>query len=92
MYLDLVVCKHDGDNKPYLFAAPAWSHLGKGDKVVVDTRNGIKAATVHAVCTVEQGSEAYVCLAVATGAKEPLRKVIAKTVYAEFCYPEEAKQ
>lgn len=92
MYIDLVVCKHDGDNKPYLFAAPAWSHLRKGDKVIVDTCHGNKAATVHAVCTTEQGSEAYVCLAVATGAREPLRKVIAKTVYADFYYPEEAEQ
>lgn len=89
MYIDLVICKHDGSNKPFLFQAPAWSRLSNGDSVIVDTCHGKQTATVQAVCTVERGSQEYVCMMMAAKATHPLRKVLSRVYYADFSYPEE---
>lgn len=88
MFVDVVVCKHENDNRPFLFQAPAWSHLENGDSVIVDTRNGERRATVQAVCTVETGTEAWICLVMAAKATLPLRKVIGKIRVDKFAYEE----
>ncbi len=88
-YVDVVVCKHDGDNKPYLFEAPAWSGLENADKVLVDTCNGERSAVVQSVCTIRPGTEAWVCLLMAARATQPLRKVIGKIQLVKFDYSED---
>ena len=50
-FVQFVVCQHNGDNKKYLFYAPAFSDIKIGDDVMVDTQFGEKKATVLAVCT-----------------------------------------
>ena len=50
-FVQFVVCQHNGDNKKYLFYAPAFSDIKIGDDVLVDTKFGEKKATVIAVCT-----------------------------------------
>lgn len=37
-YKDYVLCKLDSSEKPYLFYAPRFTHLKKGDRVIVETK------------------------------------------------------
>ena len=37
-FFDFVLCKHENSDKSYLFRAPAFTHLTKGDLVVVETK------------------------------------------------------
>lgn len=41
-FVQFVVCQHTGDSKKYLFYAPAFSDIKKGDEVLVDTQFGEK--------------------------------------------------
>lgn len=41
-FVQFVVCQHNGDNKKYLFYAPAFSDIKIGDVVMVDTQFGEK--------------------------------------------------
>lgn len=87
MYIDLVLCEQCGRN--FLFQAPAWSGLKKGDSVVVDTKFGERPADVVAVMTIDgENEEAMNFMRAATGAHLPLRKVIRKAVFIELKYAE----
>ena len=39
-YVQFVVCQHIDDSKKYLFYAPAFSNIEKGDEILVDTQFG----------------------------------------------------
>lgn len=88
-YIDLVVCKHYGNDTPFLFQAPAWSHLKEGDRVVVDTRKGEHEATVVFSDCVDVESDEMNLAICASNATLPLRKVLKKVVYREFEYKED---
>lgn len=88
MYVDLVLCKFEGTPKKYLFKAPFASYISKGDEVVVETKKGEQRATVVAVCSTEEGGEAFDCLVQVTGATLPLKKVVAKMFYQKIDYKE----
>ena len=76
-YIDLVVCEHDNCQGRFLFSAPAWSHLEKGTRVVVETKKGEQLATVVTSATFankETDSETAFVLT-AMKASWPLKRV-----------------
>lgn len=91
-YIDLVLCQHPNDNRNFLFVAPAWSRLQRGDNVMVDTRNGKCLAIVQDTALVEKDSDLYIFIVTASKATLPLKKVISKIEYHEFEYEEESDE
>lgn len=85
--IDLVLCSHalPGGQK-FLFQAPAFSCLEDGDRVLVDTKYGERDAYVMCACTVRENTDQYDMILKCTGATEPIRKVIGKTVLTKFDY------
>ena len=89
-YFDFVLIKHDGCDKNYLFRAPAFSHLKKGDMVTVDTKNGEKMVTVvSSVCVKKTDMETIDFIMNATGAGDDVRKVVSKIQFDDFEYEED---
>ena len=87
--VDLVLCTHDmHSGQKFLFKAPAFSCLEKGDRVLVDTKHGESDAYVVSVCTVRIDSDQCDMILACAGATEPIRKVIGKTVLTKFDYKE----
>lgn len=87
-YVQFVVCQHNGDNKKYLFYAPAFSDIKIGDDVLVDTQFGEKKATVLAVCTSSSDDLERVLRVLAGAEDKPLKRVIGKYQFAKFNYSE----
>ena len=88
-FVQFVVCQHNGDNKKYLFYAPAFSNIEKDDEVLVDTQFGERMATVLAVCT-SSSDDLERALRVLAGAEDkPLKRVIGKYQFAKFNYGED---
>ena len=88
-YVQFVVCQHTGDNKKYLFYAPAFSDIKIGDDVLVDTQFGEKKATVLAVCTSSSDDLERVLRVLAGAEDKPLKRVIGKYQFAKFNYGED---
>ena len=89
-YIDLVACKHPNYNKAYLFKAPQFSHLEKGDKVIVETENRDAEAEVVATYTIGGDDDELWSMFIAlSGAEIPLKKVLKKITYREFKFEEE---
>ena len=89
-YFDFVLVKHENCDKPFLFRAPAWSHLGKNDEVIVETKHGNEKAIVIASKTLgcdEQDEIDFIMQA--TGASEDVKKVLAKIELRTFDYEED---
>ena len=88
-YVQFVVCQHTGDNKKYLFYAPAYSYIQIGDEVLVDTQFGKQRATVLAVCSTSI-DEVKTMFRVLAGAEDkPLKRVIGKYQFTKFDYDED---
>lgn len=85
-YLDIVVCKHDGCDKPFLFAAPAWSYLRAGAEVIVDTSNGKQKAKVVEVRLLynDPDDQEVKFLLSATGATWPLKRVVSQIITTDL--------
>lgn len=90
MYVDLVMCRHGEYGQNYLFVAPRFCLLEKGDEVVVDTKRGLSRAIVIDRLTVDYNGDEYRFIVEGMKATEPLRKVVAKVNYKEFEYTEES--
>lgn len=88
-YIDLVVCKHDNNPKSFIFRAPAWSHLKKGDLVIVETQKGEKEAIVERSYTTNRSSEELDFILISSGATIPLKKVLKKVTYKKLIYEDE---
>ena len=87
-YVQFVVCQHTGEGRKYLFYAPAFSNIKKGDEVLVDTQFGEQRVTVVAVCSTSN-DEVEKTLRVLTGAEDkPIKRVIGKYYFKEFDYDE----
>lgn len=88
-WVDLVIVRfYENQTRVYLFQAPAWSGLKKGDVVLCDTAKGAKIATVIASNTVERDEEETVKMwADICCAKFPLKTIKGK--FKEFEYPDE---
>lgn len=88
-YVQLVVCQHTGDQKKYLFYAPAFTDIKIGEEVMVDTQFGEKKATVLAVCTTSS-DDVEISMRVLAGAEDkPLKRVIGKYEFTKFNYGED---
>lgn len=88
-YVQLVVCQHTGDQKKYLFYAPAFTDIKIGEEVMVDTQFGEKKATVLAVCTTSS-DDVEISMRVLAGAEDkPLKRVIGKYEFTKFDYRED---
>ena len=91
-YVDFVLCNHEGSEKNYLFYAPAFSGIQKGNQVVVDTKNGTKVVNVVSVATVPRDNLQFIDFIMnATGADNDVKKVISVIQYREMDYSEEEK-
>lgn len=88
-FVQFVVCQHTGDSKKYLFYAPAFSYIKKGDEVLVDTQFGEKKATVLAAC-ISSSDDVERTLRVLAGAEDkPVKRVIGKYQFTKFDYKED---
>jgi hypothetical protein len=88
MYKDYVLCKVENSEKPYLFNAPRFSHLKKDDRVIVETQNGEKEATVLGSMTLGDDEEDVIDFIVhATGATI-IKKVLKTIRFKELDYSE----
>ena len=85
-FVQFVVCQHTGDIKKYLFYAPAFSDIKKGDEVLVDTQFGEKKATVLAVCTSSRDDVERALRVLAGAEDEPIKRVIGKYQFVKFDY------
>ena len=92
-YFDFVLCTHEGSEIIYLYHAPAFSHLEKGDMVTVETRSGKEqVATVVQTITVEETELELIDFVMnATGAPSDVKKVISRIMFDKFDYDEEIK-
>lgn len=90
-YIDLVLVKHhETDYETYMFQAPRWSDLKKGDEVIVETCIGEQKAKVIDSYTIstDYNEEEFNFILTASKAKLPLKKVLKKVEYHEYSYPE----
>ena len=88
-FVQFVVCKHDCEIKKYLFYAPAFSDIKKGDEILVDTQFGEKKATVLAVCTSSSDDVERVLRVLAGAEGKPIKRVIGKYNFSKFDYNED---
>lgn len=88
-FVQFVVCQHTGNGEKYLFYAPSFTKIEKGDEVLVDTKYGERKATVLAVCTTSSDDVDRI-LRVLVGAEDkPLKRVIGKYQFTKFEYSED---
>lgn len=88
-FVQFVVCQHTGNGEKYLFYAPSFTKIEKGDEVLVDTQYGERKATVLAVCTTSSDDVNRI-LRVLTGTEDKqLKRVIGKYQFAKFEYSED---
>ena len=89
-YVDFVLCKHENSDNTYLFRAPAFSGLKKGNQVIVDTQYGQKVVTVVSVVLVATDNQPLIDFIMnATHANSDVKKVLSKVVYQEMDYSKE---
>lgn len=91
---DFVLCKHPNDNRNFLFRAPAYSGLNKGDTVMVDTKYGEQLAKVVSCVTVDtldQPKIDFIINAMDVEGKE-IKRVLSRVLYSRFDYSEEKKE
>ena len=88
--IGLALCKHDGCAQSFLFQMPRYASLKEGDHVIVETKNGEQEARVVAKSTFYGiNDDDYKMIVAATGAKEPLKKVLKKIIYEELKYDDD---
>ena len=91
MYIDLVLCKHEGNSDYYLFYAPSFSNL-VGLEVIVETKHGEAKAVVEDSLTIDPTDEKFKFILKLAGATKPLRKVVSKVKYYGFVYDDETEE
>lgn len=75
-WLEVVIVRHYlNSDKIYLFEAPAFSGLKKGDIVLCRTANGVKQGTVVHTDDVEKDSASFQMWVDITNAKLPLKRI-----------------
>lgn len=88
MYIDLVLAESKQTKFKALFQAPAWSHLKKGDEIIVPQNEPPHTIEVLAVLTIDPESDQYKFIVGVSQATEPLLKVLAKIEYETLKYEE----
>ena len=89
MYIDLVLCKHPNDGRYFLFQAPSFSYLKKGQLVMCETKKGECEAEVVNSVTVEAESELFNFIVDMCKATTPLKRVLKVIAYRELKYSED---
>lgn len=90
-FIGLVFVRHNEySNKIYLFQAPAWSNLKKGDLVMCKTSNGLKQGIVVAADDFTVDSEDFNKWVDIANARLPLKNIAG--VFKPFVYEEEKKE
>ena len=84
--IGLALCRHNDNDKNYLFRMPKYGNLNAGDKVVVETKKGEQEATVVASATVFDDEEDFNMILKASGATLPLKKVLKKVTLHDLYY------
>ncbi len=87
--IGIALCKHDGNDRGYLFQMPRYGSLKTGDRVIVETSNGEKEAVVLCKTTLYNSDDEYQMILKASGAHEPLKKVLRKIEETELRYDED---
>ncbi len=91
-YFDMVLCKVGVSDRAILFRAPAFTHLSKGDRVIVETRTGTNGAVVMGVHSVDKNDKDeidFIITACGQGGQEPLRRVLSKCLFHELQYDDD---
>ena len=89
-FMDLVICKHDNNSKVFIFRAPAWTGLKKGDRVLVETKKGEAEATVEKTYTVDvSNKDSFEFILMAGGVSLPLKRVLKRVMFIELDYKDE---
>lgn len=88
-FVQFVVCQHTGNSKKYLFYAPAFSRIEKGDEVLVDTQFGEHRATVLAVYASSSDDVERILRVLAGIEDKPIKRVIGKYKFDKFEYSED---
>ena len=79
-FVDLAICQHDNDTRKFLFQVSCYE-ISVGDRVIVETKNGNKYATViakHTVYNEPDKDEEYRFIVEAMSATLPLKRVLTK--------------
>lgn len=91
-YFDFVLCRHKDCDKNYLFRAPAFSHLEKGDMVIVDTDHGDQPAVVVSSITLSNDAEREIDFVMnATNAPIEIKRVLSKVIVNQIDFKYEGE-
>lgn len=82
--MNLVFCKHDGNNKQYLFIAPMQVNLNIGERVFVNTSYGKKEATCSTGSFYVEDTAA-ISIAKGCGGYFPLMPVVGRSITVQQC-------
>lgn len=88
MYIDLVLVEQPMA-KPFLCRCLSFSHLKKGNQVMVEICNEQQVATVIDSLTMKKEDKEFSFILNATCTSLPLPKIISKVEYREYSYLEE---
>lgn len=92
-FITLLLIRHGGDKKLYLFEAPPFEHIVPGDIVMLDTQRGPQLGVVKGiVASCHKDADAIPALMMATGATAPLRRALGRVTMEKFTYPDEEKE
>ena len=87
-YIDMVLVKHKEVGEPYLFVAPAFSHLERGDNVLCSTEKGDQTGIVISSVTVDELGDEFKFIR-QMNCMRRLKKIKAKVTITELKYEEE---
>lgn len=90
-YIGLALCKHDNDQRLWLFQMPKLNSLEEGERVIVETAKGEAMATVVASADyLDVNSDEFRLILRSAGVKDvsDLKRVLKKVRYYDLKYPE----
>lgn len=87
--IGIALCRHDTSTRGYLFQMPRYANLNAGDRVIVETKNGEKDAVILETLNTYTSDNDYRMALLASGAQEPLKKVLRKVEERELTYSDD---
>ena len=88
-YVDLVICKKDGDEKPMLFRAPRFSGLKEGEKVITENDLCLTVERSYSARTDDPYDELnFILHASGAGQRRPLCRALPVPVCPGRAYPD----
>lgn len=90
MLIDLVLVKHNGASRNYLFRAPSNSGIEVGEDLMLRTRIGLSTGQAKKVCpSVDDETDIYKFILACAGATHPLSKVASRVIEEPLDYSAE---